>query len=89
MDHYDQLLTDLELYIVRTAKQHDAHAFYRLRSVPGIGKILALVILYEIHYINRFPTVQDFVSYSRLVKCAKESAGKRHGTRVKRSAMCI
>src|SRR5262244_1419746 len=80
MDHYDQLLTDLELYIVRTAKEHDAHAFYRLRSVPGIGKILALVILYEIHDINRFPTVQDFVSYARLVKCAKESAGKRHGT---------
>jgi hypothetical protein len=80
MDHYDQLLTDLELYIVRTAKQHDAHAFYRLRSVPGIGKILALVILYEIHDINRFATVQDFVSYARLVKCAKESAGKRHGT---------
>ena len=80
MDHYDQLLTDLELYIVQTAKQHDAHAFYRLRSVPGIGKILALVILYEIDDINRFPTVQDFVSYARLVKCAKESAGKRHGT---------
>ena len=80
MDHYDQLLTDLELYIMRTAKQHDAHAFYRLRSAPGIGKILALVILYEIHDINRFPTVQDFVSYARLVKCAKESAGKRHGT---------
>ena len=80
MDHYDQLLTDLELYIVRTAKEHDANAFYRLRSVPGIGKILALVILYEIHDINRFATVQDFVSYGRLVKCAKESAGKRHGT---------
>jgi transposase len=24
--------------------------------------------------------VQDFVSYCRLVKCAKESAGKRYGT---------
>jgi len=24
--------------------------------------------------------VQDFVSYARLVKCAKESAGKRHGS---------
>jgi len=24
MDHYDQLLTDLELYIVRTPKAHDA-----------------------------------------------------------------
>ena len=24
--------------------------------------------------------MQDFVSYARLVKCAKESAGKRHGS---------
>jgi transposase len=80
IDHYDQLLTAVELYIVRTAKEHDGNAFVRLRSVPGIGKILALVILYEIHDINRFATVQDFVSYARLVKCAKESAGKRHGT---------
>ena len=29
---------------------------------------------------SRFPRVQDFVSYCRLVKCAKESAGKRYGT---------
>ena len=28
----------------------------------------------------RFPRVQDFASYARLVKCAKESAGKRWGT---------
>jgi hypothetical protein len=27
MDHYDQLLTDLELYIVRTAKEHDVQCF--------------------------------------------------------------
>jgi transposase len=78
--YYDQLLTDLELSIVKSAKQHDANTFYRLRSVPGVGKILALVLLYEIHDIHRFPRVQDFVSYARLVKCAKESAGKRHGT---------
>ena len=77
--HYDALLTDVELSITRTAKVHDVNAFYRLRSVPGIGKILALVILYEIHDIARFPTVQDFASYARLVKCSKESAGKRHG----------
>src|SRR5262245_35917146 len=37
-------------------------------------------MLYEIHDIQRFPRVQDFVSYCRLVKCAKESAGKRYGT---------
>ncbi len=65
---------------MKTAKQHDANTFYRLQSVPGIGKILALVLLYEIHDLRRFPRVQEFVSYCRLVKCAKESAGKRYGT---------
>jgi transposase len=80
IDYYDRLLTDLELHIVKSAKQHDVHTFYRLRSIPGVGKILALVLLYEIHDIRRFPRVQDFVSYCRLVKCAKESAGKRYGT---------
>jgi len=79
IDHDDQLLSELELYITRTAKGHDVQTFSRLQSVPGIGKILALVILYEIQDITRFPRVQDFVSYCRLVKCAKESAGKRHG----------
>jgi transposase len=78
--YYDQLLSDVELTIVQTAKQHDAHTLYRLQSVPGIGKILSLVLLYEIHDISRFPRVQDFVSYCRLVKCAQESAGKRYGT---------
>src|SRR5262249_41156802 len=78
--YYDELLTDLELSIVNSAKQHDANTFYRLRSIPGVGKILALVMLYEIHEIRRFPSVQDFASYCRLVKCAKESAGKRYGT---------
>jgi transposase len=77
---YDRLLTELELEIVNTAKAHDAQTFYRLRSIPGVGKILALVLLYEIHDIHRFPRVQEFVSYCRLVKCARESAGKRYGT---------
>lgn len=80
IDHYDQLLRELELYILRTAKEHDPDSFYRLKSIYGVGKILSLVLLYEIHDIDRFPTVQDFVSYCRLVKCAKESAGKRSGT---------
>jgi transposase len=78
--HYDQLLTDLELSIVKAAKHHDANTLYLLQTVPGIGKILSLVLLYEIHDIDRFPRVQDFVSYCRLVKSAKESAGKRLGT---------
>jgi transposase len=78
--YYDALLRDVELTIVKTAKHHDANTLYLLQTVPGIGKILSLVLLYEIHDIARFPRVQDFASYCRLVKCAKESAGKRSGT---------
>jgi transposase len=80
IDHYDQLLGEVELYITRSAKAPDGQTFARLQAVPGIGQILALVILYEIQDIARFPRVQDFVSYCRLVKCAKESNGKRLGT---------
>jgi transposase len=61
------------------AKQDRANALYRLRTVPGIGNILSVVLLYEIHDIHRFPRGQAFVSDCRLVKCAKESAGKRYG----------
>jgi transposase len=80
IDHYDQLLGEVELYIARSAKAHDGQTFSRLQSVPGLGQILALVIFYEIQDSARFPRVQDFVSYCRLVTCAKESNGKRLGT---------
>jgi len=80
LERYDEILRDLEGDLVRQARQHDPQAFALLRSVPGIGKVLALTILYEIHDVGRFDRVQEFASYARLVKCAKESAGKRHGT---------
>ena len=80
IDQYDTLIVDLELTIVREAKRHDADAFHRLRSVPGIGKVLALTILYEIHDVTRFDRVQEFASYARLIKCAHQSAGKKLGT---------
>lgn len=76
----DARLRDLALAMVTTAKPHEANTLYWLQTVPGIGKILSLVLWYERHDIARFPRVQDFVSYGRLVQCAKESAGKRYGT---------
>jgi transposase len=79
VDTYDGLINDLELTIIREAKRHDADAFHRLRSVPGIGRILALTILYEIHDVTRFDRVQEFASYARLVKCVHQSAGKKLG----------
>jgi len=75
----NQTLKKLEWYIEKTARQHDYHTLYLLRSIPGVGPILALVILYEIHDVNRFPSVQDFSSYARLIKPVKESDGKWAG----------
>jgi transposase len=36
--------------------------------------------MYEIYDIGRFPSVQDFTSYCRLVKPSRTSAGKNYGT---------
>ncbi len=80
IDHFDEQLRRLELHLSRSAKVHDPNSYYLLRSVPGIGKILALVLLYEIHNIRRFPRAGNFLSYARLVACPHESAGKRSGT---------
>jgi transposase len=80
IDHYDAILGDVELYLTRTAKVDDVNAFHRLRSVPGVGKILALVLLYEIHDVRRFAEVGNFLSYARLVRCAHESGGKKLGS---------
>jgi len=38
IDHYDKLLTEVELYITQNAKIHDVNAFNRLRSVHASEK---------------------------------------------------
>jgi transposase len=78
----EQGIAKVEWHILQHARGYDQHSLVLLRTVPvpGIGKILSLVMLYEIHTIQRFPTVQDFASYCRLIKCKKESAGKSYGT---------
>ena len=80
IEHLDRLLDELERYLVQTAKVDDAVTYARLQTVPGIGKVLGLVLLYEMHAHARFATVGQFLSYARLVRCAHESAGKKVGT---------
>lgn len=76
LDHFDEQLQEVELYLDRQARRHAPNQLFLLRTVPGIGKILALVILYEVHDIHRFPTVQRFSSYARLISPQKMSNGK-------------
>jgi transposase len=53
--------------------------FRMLKTVPGIGDILALNIALETGDIGRFPTVGDFSSYCRTVKSERISNGKKKG----------
>jgi transposase len=78
--HLDAQIAELEAFLAAQAKGHDLPTFYRLRSIPGVGKVLALTLLYEIGDIRRFEKVGAFLSYARLVRPAKESAGKRVGS---------
>jgi transposase len=77
--HYDKLLNQLESDLQCLAKQHDARSCALLRTIPGIGNILSLVLLYELHTIDRFPSVGDFLSYARLVTPKQTSDGKVTG----------
>jgi len=53
---------------------------YRLlKTVPGIGEILATTIMLETGTISRFTRVGNFSSYCRCVDSLKESNGKRKG----------
>jgi transposase len=78
--NYDPIIYKMENDIIKLAKHHDSVAHALLNTIPGIGRVLSLVILYEIENIKRFPTVQDFASYCRLVKSVKESNGKKYGS---------
>src|SRR5262249_48132302 len=76
IDCLDAQLGALELYLTRTAKVDDVQTYHRLQTIPGVGKVLALVLLYEIHDIARFASEGQFLSYARLVRPRHESAGK-------------
>ena len=76
IDYYDTQLGKLERDLTQQAKGHDAQMFHLLASIRGIGRILTLLLLYEIQDIHRFPTQGQFLSYARLARCPKESAGK-------------
>lgn len=80
LDCYAKELSKVEWFILQQAKQHNPLHLKLLKSIHGIGPILALTIIYEIGDIHRFESVQEFASYSRLVKCKAESAGKSYGT---------
>jgi transposase len=76
IDFLDPIIKQLEQRIRAQAKCYDRASLNILMVVPGIGDIFSLIILYEVHNINRFQSHQYFCSHARLVKCERSSAGK-------------
>jgi transposase len=68
----------IEKEVLTRARLRDE--FAPLQTVWGVGKVLALTIMYEVGDIARFSKVGNFASYCRLVKTARLSAGKSKGT---------
>lgn len=85
IDSYDGQVAGLERHLIKHAKVDDPVTFGLLRTTPGIGPILGLVLLYEVDDIARFPEPGNFLSYSRLVRCPHASAGKAKGSGPKRA----
>lgn len=80
IDRLDEVIHDLELHLTRTAKIDSVQTYHRLQTIPGVGKLLGLILLYEMHEAQRFERVGQFLSYARLVRCSHESAGKKLGS---------
>lgn len=79
IEHYSTVIDKIEWQAQKLAKSNyeNKHLLALLQSVPGIGPVLSRTILFEVGDISRFPTVQRFCSYARLVKPTHTSAGKK------------
>ena len=71
-------IAELEQQILDLTR--DRTDYLRLLEIAGIGRILALTILYEVGEISRFKSVRHFSSYCRLVPgVAQSGAVSRRG----------
>lgn len=73
----DPVIEDIEKHIRVSAINHNPKDYALLQTVPGIGDMLSMVILYETHDISRFRRHQNYASYSRVVRCDRTSSGKK------------
>ncbi len=73
----DEQVQILEQTVTQRVKLRAQFSF--LKTVPGIGEILALTIMLETGDIRRFASVGNFASYCRCVGSEKISNGKKKG----------
>ena len=77
------IIRDIEKEVLKIAEL--SPEFIKLKTFPGIGKILALTIMLEVGDIGRFHKVGDYSSYCRCVKSERISNGKKKGENNKKN----
>jgi transposase len=78
LDQTEQKIQAIEARMKKLFKETEQHAL--LKTTPGIGFILAVVILQEVGDIGRFGSAERFASYSGVTPRVHASGGKvRYG----------
>ncbi len=88
----DQLIAGEELKVIEQLNQSIARiekaveacadklpCYGRLKTLPGVGRILALTITMETADIRRFASAGEYASYCRCVNTERQSNGKSKG----------
>jgi transposase len=80
---YDELSNQIKTLEVRIHEESQADPIIqRLRSLPGVGAILAAVIAAEIDQLERFRSPDKFCAYAGLVPTTHASGGHVHHGRL-------
>ena len=87
MSSADEQTKILERTVIERVQLRPQFCF--LKTVPGIGKILALTIMLETGDIRRFATVGNYASYCRCVGSQKISNSKKKARVILRTATSI
>jgi len=75
MGYLDETIDYLEQTIKKRVKEDHIKSYALLQTIPGVGEMTSLIIIYETCDINRFKTHQKYASYCRVVKPERMSNG--------------
>lgn len=77
IDTLDQQIKRVERAALAQGRLKEGYEI--LTSIPGVGKVIGLTILYETGDVSRFPGVGHYASYCRCVDSKRMSHGKKKG----------
>jgi len=76
---YDSVIKGIEKEVIAHTRLLGSKEYALLKTVPGTGKTLGLIILYETDDIRRFKNSSHFCSYAMLTPAKATSDGKNVG----------